>query len=205
LSCFDELLFFFEKSALRLLERMFIMDKNSALDILQEARTFAVSLYHMAFLYFDVTQAGQPHESELLPLIWIDARHRPELADLWRVHATEGSGNVVTRWVYDLFTPIPTFYLLCQFQAPVRITFSLAFPLANYADALETMARCHSIALLAQRPPASFLQQTVSPYTEYSLPELTSLLAQGFVVESSHPELRQMTDQWKRTTSSSLK
>ena len=181
------------------------MDKNSGLHILQEARTLAVSLYHMAFLYFDVTQAGQSHQAELLPLVWMDARHRPELTDLWRVHATEGSGNVMTRWVYDLFAPTPTFYLVCQFHAPVRITFSLAFPLTNYVDALETMAGCSSIALIAQRPPALFLQQTVSPYTEYSLPELTTLLAHGFVLESSHPELRHMTAQWKRNRTSSPK
>ena len=181
------------------------MDKNIGLHILQEARERAVPLHHLAFLYFDVAQAEQPEQAELLPLVWLDARHRPEIADLWRVHATEGGGNVLTRWVYDLFVSPPTFYLVCQFQSPVRLTFSLAFPLTDYADALETIAQCHSIALIAHRPPASFLQNTAIPYAEYSLSELTELLTHGFVLESSHPELRQMTAQWKRKTSHSPK
>ena len=116
------------------------MDRNARVRLLHEARTKAVALRHTAFLYLDVVQTSHVSQREVLPLLWVDAEQRPEIVDLWRVHATEGRGDVVTRWVGDFFAPIPALFLFCSLTTPVCVTFSLAFPLPQQEEALLLLA-----------------------------------------------------------------
>ena len=173
------------------------MKNENGLSILREARAVAVSIRHTALLYFDLAYNKQTPQAGILPLLWLDAEHRPEVADLWRVHATEGCGDVRTRWVYDLFAPTPTFFFVCQFQTPVCTTFSVAFPLALYDAFLETMTACRQIVIIAESPPLGFAERTPSSPIECTLPEMAELLAHGLALESSHPDLMHMLAQWK--------
>lgn len=181
------------------------MDRNARVRLLHEARTKAVALRHTAFLYLDVVQTSHVSQREVLPLLWVDAEQRPEIVDLWRVHAAEGCGDVVTRWVGDFFAPIPALFLLCSLTTPVCVTFSLAFPLPQQEEVLLLLASCHRVALLNRRPPRWFTAQTSAQDVEYTLPQVTELLAHGFTLDTFHPELVHMVAQWKRSRISSLR
>jgi hypothetical protein len=94
-------------------------------------------------------------DGSMIPTAVLDVADHPEVADLARVHAIEGIGDVVTtgRRV-DGAGPDGTdlFLLGISMSSPVRAAFALAFPLPTASGFLVDAADAGRLALATTEP-----------------------------------------------------
>ena len=92
-------------------------------------------------------------DGERLPTVVIDARGNPEVADLARVHAIEGIGDIATEAV-----AVPAgdgawrFLLAVIISTPVRCSFVLEFALPPHRRVLDEAAAAGRL-VIATTPP----------------------------------------------------
>ena len=75
-------------------------------------------------------------EDTWMPTVTIDVSQYPEVADLARVHAVEGIGNVTTHAIREDDTVL----LGVQLTSPVQATFAVAFSYVLHRDFLNEVA-----------------------------------------------------------------
>jgi hypothetical protein len=75
-------------------------------------------------------------EDTWMPTVTIDVSQSPEVADLARVHAVEGIGNVTTHAIREHDTVL----LGVQLTSPVQATFAVAFSYELHRDFLNEVA-----------------------------------------------------------------
>jgi hypothetical protein len=75
-------------------------------------------------------------EDTWMPTVTIDVSQSPEVADLARVHAVEGIGNVTTHAIREDDTVL----LGVQLTSPVQATFAVAFSYELHRDFLNEVA-----------------------------------------------------------------
>jgi hypothetical protein len=75
-------------------------------------------------------------EDTWMPTVTIDVSQSPEVADLARVHAVEGIGNVTTHAIREDDTVL----LGVQLTSPVQTTFAVAFSYELHRDFLNEVA-----------------------------------------------------------------
>ncbi len=75
-------------------------------------------------------------ENVWMPTVTIDVSQSPEVADLARVHAVEGIGNVTTHAIREDDTVL----LGVQLTSPVQATFAVAFSYELHRDFLNEVA-----------------------------------------------------------------
>jgi hypothetical protein len=80
-------------------------------------------------------------ENTWMPTVTIDVSQSPEVADLARVHAIEGIGNVTTHAIREDDTVL----LGVQLTSPVQATFAIAFSYALHRDFLNEVADAGSL------------------------------------------------------------
>ena len=80
-------------------------------------------------------------ENNWMPTVTIDVSQSPEVADLARVHAVEGIGNVTTHAIREDDTVL----LGVQLTSPVQATFAIAFSYALHRDFLNEVADAGSL------------------------------------------------------------
>lgn len=84
------------------------------------------------------------------PTAVLDVSDRPDVADLARVHAIEGIGDLTTSLAVDGDTVVLTVSL----TRPVVNEFSIAFPLPESRPVLDHAARTDSLLLATTSPAA---------------------------------------------------
>jgi hypothetical protein len=90
-----------------------------------------------------------------LPTVVVDARDHPEIADLARVHAVEGVGDIATE-----AAAVPDasddgawrFFLAVIIRSPVRCAFVLEFSLPTHRTVLDDAAEAGRL-VIATTPP----------------------------------------------------
>ncbi len=80
-------------------------------------------------------------ENTWMPTVTIDVSQSPAVADLARVHAVEGIGNVSTHAIREDDTVL----LGVQVTSPVQATFAVAFSYALHRDFLNEVAEAGSL------------------------------------------------------------
>ncbi len=80
-------------------------------------------------------------ENTWMPTVTIDVSQSPAVADLARVHAVEGIGNVSTHAIREYDTVL----LGVQVTSPVQATFAVAFSYALHRDFLNEVAEAGSL------------------------------------------------------------
>ena len=80
-------------------------------------------------------------ENVWLPTVTIDVSHSPEIADLARVHAMEGIGDVSTHAIREGDTIV----IGVQLTSPVNAMFAVAFSYALHREFLEEVADAGSL------------------------------------------------------------
>ena len=80
-------------------------------------------------------------ENTWMPTVTIDVSQSPEVADLARVHAVEGIGDVSTHAIRQDDTVL----VGVQLTSPVQATFAVAFSYAIHQEFLEEVADAGSL------------------------------------------------------------
>jgi len=80
-------------------------------------------------------------ENVWMPTVTIDVSQSPEVADLARVHAVEGIGDVSTHAIRQ----DDAIVVGVQLTSPVRATFAVAFSYALHAEFLKEVADAGSL------------------------------------------------------------
>ncbi|MBJ7490426.1 MAG: hypothetical protein JHC59_03745 [Ilumatobacteraceae bacterium] len=80
-------------------------------------------------------------ENTWMPTVTIDVSQSPEVADLARVHAVEGIGNVTTHAIREDDTVL----LGVQLTSPVQATFAVAFSYELHREFLNEVADAGSL------------------------------------------------------------
>ena len=80
-------------------------------------------------------------ENKWMPTVTIDVSQSPEVADLARVHAVEGIGDVSTHAIRQDDAVV----LGVQLTSPVRAIFAVAFSYAQHREFLKDVAEAGSL------------------------------------------------------------
>jgi hypothetical protein len=80
-------------------------------------------------------------ENTWMPTVTIDVTQSPDVADLARVHAVEGIGDVSTHAIRENDTVL----IGVQLTSPVRATFAVAFSYARHQEFLVEVADVGSL------------------------------------------------------------
>ena len=80
-------------------------------------------------------------ENKWMPTVTIDVSHSPEVADLARVHAVEGIGDVSTHAIRQDDAVV----LGVQLTTPVRAVFAVAFSYAQHREFLKDVAEAGAL------------------------------------------------------------
>ena len=80
-------------------------------------------------------------ENKWMPTVTIDVSHSPEVADLARVHAVEGIGDVSTHAIRQDDAVV----LGVQLTTPVRAIFAVAFSFAQHREFLKDVAEAGAL------------------------------------------------------------
>ena len=93
--------------------------------------------------FFAVQEIGHTllDENTWMPTVTIDVSQSPAVADLARVHAVEGIGNVSTHAIREDDTVL----LGVQLTSPVQATFAVAFSYAVHREFLNEVADAGSL------------------------------------------------------------
>lgn len=86
-------------------------------------------------------------EGRIWPTVVIDVEGHPAIADLARVHALEGMGDVRTTARRIHRTGTDLFLLGVALTTPVRAAFAIAFELPPHEDFLRTAAAAAHLAI----------------------------------------------------------
>ena len=99
---------------------------------------------------FDVLDAGHTIDVDgrRLPTVVIDAHDVPEVADLARVHATEGVGDIRTEAV----RVDDTIVLGIRMTVPVRAVFAIAIDIERHRELLDDVIG-HGLLVVAHTDP----------------------------------------------------
>ena len=97
----------------------------------------------MSVPFFVAKEIGRTllEENVWMPTVTIDASQSPEVADLARVHAVEGIGDVSTHAIRQDDTVL----VGVQLTSPVQATFAVAFSYALHQEFLEEVADAGSL------------------------------------------------------------
>ena len=101
-------------------------------------------------------------DGERLPTVVVDARGNPEVADLARVHAIEGIGDIATEAV-----AVPAgdgawrFLLAVIISTPVRCSFVLEFALPPHRRVLDEAAAAGRLVIATTPPERAAADQPV--------------------------------------------
>ena len=97
----------------------------------------------MSVPLFDALEIGRTllDENLWMPTVTIDVSQSAEVADLARVHAVEGIGNVSTHAIREDDTVL----LGVQLTSPVRATFAVVFSFVLHRDFLAEVADAGSL------------------------------------------------------------
>jgi len=87
-----------------------------------------------------------------VPVLQVDARGRPDVLDLLRVHRLEGpSGDVETAWVFfNMGQPPIRAFLSVSWKRPVHCSFCLAFRFGRHDELLRLIAAAGWIGITAE-------------------------------------------------------
>ncbi len=86
------------------------------------------------------------------PTAVVDASHNPEVADLARVHATDGVGDVSTEALCLPWAEGHLFLLGVRITTPVTCAFAMAFSLPAQREVLDDAAEAGQL-VIATTPP----------------------------------------------------
>lgn len=105
---------------------------------LQRSHLQRVTGDFMSVPFFVVQEIGRTliGENEWMPTVTIDVSGSPEVADLARVHAVEGIGDVSTHAIRRDDTVV----VVVQLTKPVEAIFAVAFDYAFHRDFLQEVA-----------------------------------------------------------------
>ena len=97
----------------------------------------------MSVPFFVAKEVGRTllEENVWMPTVTIDASQSPEVADLARVHAVEGIGDVSTHAIRQDDTVL----VGVQLTSPVQATFAVAFSYELHQEFLEEVADAGSL------------------------------------------------------------
>ena len=97
----------------------------------------------MSVPFFVAKEIGRTllEENVWMPTVTIDASQSPEVADLARVHAVEGIGDVSTHAIRQDDTVL----VGVQLTSPVQATFAVAFSYELHQEFLEEVADAGSL------------------------------------------------------------
>ena len=97
----------------------------------------------MSVPFFIAQEIGRTllEENVWMPTVTIDVSLSPEVADLARVHAVEGIGNVTTHAIREDDTVL----LGVQLTSPVQATFAVAFSYELHQEFLKEVADAGSL------------------------------------------------------------
>lgn len=97
----------------------------------------------MSVPFFVAKEIGRTllEEKVWMPTVTIDVSQSPEVADLARVHAVEGIGDVSTHAIRQDDTVL----VGVQLTSPVQATFAVAFSYALHQEFLEEVANAGSL------------------------------------------------------------
>lgn len=90
------------------------------------------------------------HDGALHPTLVLDVDGRPEVADLPRVHATEGVGDLTT----SLWRDGSTVLLGVHMTSPVRAAFQMRLSLPEHRAVLDAAALANRLVLATTEPDA---------------------------------------------------
>ncbi len=94
-----------------------------------------------------------PGKPAPIPILHIDCRRRPDVADLVRLHATEGSGDITTS-IDTLLAGRDSLVLIrCAFTSPARCRFTIALHLHKHRAWLETITAAGMVGLAPDGDP----------------------------------------------------
>jgi hypothetical protein len=82
------------------------------------------------------------------PTVMLDVADRPDVADLARVHAVEGIGDLAT----TLAVADTVVFLTVRLTSPVRAAFTIAFSLPEHLEVLEHAALTGNLLLATTTP-----------------------------------------------------
>ncbi len=103
------------------------------------------------------TAVALTDEGDQLPVVWIDAAQRPDVADLPRVlnNAAQASDTPVlaTQWLADL--PARRVVLVVSFVEPVTCSWALSFDLLQCKPTLELAAITAELVVALRNPPST--------------------------------------------------
>ncbi len=107
---------------------------------------------------FGVLDAGYTIDVDgrRLPTVVIDAHDVPEIADLARVHATEGVGDIRT----EAIRVDDTIVLGIRMTVPVRAVFAIAIDIGRHRDLLDDVIEGGSLVVAHTDPQQAALDQT---------------------------------------------
>jgi len=158
--------------------------------------------------YLSAQMPGQKNV-EIIPLIWVDASKKPDVAQLWRTHEQYGEGDQEVRWLYLMETAEPektAFFLDIQVRIPGRrlVRYFVAFPVTQHEELLERMVTASQFGIMTEPWPTWKEHQDDQGMLKMT-PELLTLLRRGTMYESpDRSELEKMLVHWrtfvKRTT-----
>ena len=94
-------------------------------------------------------------ENVWLPTVTIDVSNSPEIADLARVHAVEGIGDVSTHAIRE----DDTIVVGVQLTSPVQAMFAVAFSYALHREFLEEVADAGSLIFATTEVEAAHEEQ----------------------------------------------
>ena len=100
-------------------------------------------------------------EQERIAYIIFDPAGRPDVADIARVHMTEGAGQATT-W-FDVIDEGRTLAMHVEVVAPVRCRFSLAVPVPAAAHTLAAGASIGAVVLMPVGSKGPTLQVAMRP------------------------------------------
>lgn len=107
---------------------------------------------------FDVIDAGHTVDDggRHLPTVVIDAHDVPEVADLARVHATEGIGDIRT----EAIRVDDTIVFGIRMTVPVHAVFAIAIDMRRHRELLDDVIERGSLVIAHTDPQRAALEQT---------------------------------------------
>ncbi|GER88907.1 hypothetical protein KDW_30690 [Dictyobacter vulcani] len=157
-------------------------------------------------LVIEMQVPGRSHASQI-PLIWIDALPKPEVATLWQKHEQYGEGDQLIRWLYFLNSETPdesTFYLDIQVTIPnvLHVQYFIAFPVLEHEELIERLTRVSEFSVMTD-PGEEYKKLMQGKERQRIDAAQLHLLRQGLMYEcpseADRQELQKMLNQWRRS------
>jgi hypothetical protein len=125
-------------------------------------------------LTVEATSLVIDRDGALLPVVWIDGRQRPDIADLPRVLQREPDPALLaTQWLLDRAQD--RVLLIVTLAEPVSHTWAIAFDLSRYTGVLQRIAQAGQLVVALQ--PSIAIDHMHAPSPDDLPPHLTIPLA----------------------------